>query len=58
MSFSFFASAPEGMCFGTSRVMFFAGLSLRSPWNTGWRIEPVAVHSEKLTSATRVGLTQ
>ena len=43
---------------GVSRVTSVAGLSVRSPRNTGWRISPAAVHSVNLTSAMSFGLTQ
>ena len=39
-------------------MIALAALSLRSPWNTGWRTRPSGVHSAKLTSATSFGLTQ
>jgi hypothetical protein len=43
---------------GSSLAITAAGLSLRSPWNTEWRMRPSGVHSEKDTSATSSGRTQ
>jgi len=43
---------------GFSRITSVAGLSVRKPKNTGWRISHAAVHSVNFTSATSFGLTQ
>ena len=40
-----FAFDAVGACAGFSRVIASGSLSLRSPWNVGWRMRPSSVHS-------------
>jgi hypothetical protein len=52
----FAATACAGI--GSSFVIADAGLSVRRPWKTEWRMRPSGVHSPNETSATSSGFTQ
>src|SRR5258705_11022247 len=52
------ADAREGADCASSRTTSVAFLSVRSPWNDGWRSAPSLLHSVNAISATRSGLTQ